>query len=192
MFRNIVSPRWCQEWTPSCLFPTHHTHTLQTARLCLRSALVGCGFVFGSNYCEKSWEGAEGGLAGGPPPRSGAAFKLRFSSLVLTWAMLQVSWYLIFYLAYLGLDPHPNVWITGLISGSVSSLGSCLGTTDCWLALSAIPGPALCFSHGCCGTLPLVTGLTVTPPVSTPPLQDSPCLLLPGTVISCFLYLIHV
>jgi len=49
------------------------------------------------------------GLDWSLPAHSGIAFKLKLSPLVLTWAMLQVDWYLILYLAYLGLNPDPDI-----------------------------------------------------------------------------------
>lgn len=75
------------------------------------------------------WKELGEGLDGGPPPCSGGAFKIRLLSLVPTWAMLQVGWCVTLYLACLGLNSDPNIWLTGLISGPVSSLWTCLGTT---------------------------------------------------------------
>lgn len=56
---------------------------------------------------------------------------------------------------------------------------------DCWLSLSAITRPVLCFSCGCCGTATLVTEVTVPPP--SPPVQDSPCLLHHDIMLALFL-----
>ena len=180
MFRNIVSPCWGQEWTSSCHLPTSHMHTLRTACLCLRSALVGWGCGLGSNCCENSWEGAVWGLAGGPPPCSGAAFKLRFlpsSSPGLcckwadTWPYTLLSWALtltqIFDLLVWSQDLSPHCgpawepWTVGWL----------------WVPSS---DPLCASSTGAMGWRPLSLRSLSLPPPSTPPLQDSPCLLLLG------------
>lgn len=72
------------------------------------------------------------------------------SPSVLIWAMMQVDWYLALYLylAYLGLDPYPNIWPTGLTSGPVSSLRTSLGITGLLTGSECHPQPALSFSHG--------------------------------------------
>lgn len=112
-----------------------------------------------------NWEGAvreEGMLCGCPLLSSGAAFNLKFWSLILTWAMLQVSRFLPLYLDYLGLDPDLNIWLTLLNSGPVSLLFICLGTTGP-LAASEHHPQVLSFPYGCYGMVPLVTAVTVTP-----------------------------
>lgn len=99
MFRNIVSPHWGQEWTPSCHFPTRHTHFAA----CPPVLEVSAGRMRLWLWIKLLWKelrGSWGGPAGGPPPRSGAAFKLSpwsspglcckwagtWPSTLLTWA----------------------------------------------------------------------------------------------------------
>lgn len=180
MFGNIMPLCYGQEWTSAFQLLTNHMTTFLNSFLSL-SSFGRMGLQPWIKLMWSNWEGAvreQGMLCGCRLLSSRAAFKLKFWSLILTWAMLQASRFLPLYLDYLGLDPDLNIWLTLLSSGPVSLFFICLGTTGPLASCDHHP-QAISFPYECHGVVPLVIAVPVTLPFQHSTLAWQPMFAAP-------------